>query len=227
MALVRLEQVRNTRTQQHQLKPVLYFRGAKKGLILSAHNAHTIGTLYGPETEEWVGRRITLYVERGVEAFGRFYDVVRVRPVAPPSTNGTGVDTALPADEDELEAGLVEEEELEPALTETEPRTPQSQPQRQAAARLQATGHDEAPASLRRECTALIDLLHPDERRDLVRSLESLATRAELARFRRFLWNELDESRRDAGRGGDAWAQTGAVPAAQPGQPSPAAVAAS
>lgn len=65
-------------------KGVMYFEKARKGLILSNTNLKTLARLYGPETDAWTGKRVTLYVERNVKAFGKLFDVVRVRPVVPP-----------------------------------------------------------------------------------------------------------------------------------------------
>ena len=43
-------------------KPVLYFRELPmKGLILNKTNANTIADLYGEDTEDWIGKKITLY----------------------------------------------------------------------------------------------------------------------------------------------------------------------
>jgi hypothetical protein len=44
--------------------PVLWFKGTEKGLVLNKTNAMTIAALYGPEMNEWLGKRITLYTER-------------------------------------------------------------------------------------------------------------------------------------------------------------------
>lgn len=59
-------------------KPVLYFVGATKGLILNRTNALTIANAYGPETDAWKGKRVTLYSTQ-VKAFGKVQDAVRVR----------------------------------------------------------------------------------------------------------------------------------------------------
>jgi hypothetical protein len=73
-------------------KPVLYFSGTDKGLVLNVTNANSIKELYGPETNDWRGRAITLYVAK-VEYQGKRMDGIRVdppdtaqgpRPVAPP-----------------------------------------------------------------------------------------------------------------------------------------------
>jgi len=62
--------------------PVLYFEETEKGLPLNKTNATTIAELYGPETDEWPGRRITLY-RTEVEYAGKTTWGVRVRLKAP------------------------------------------------------------------------------------------------------------------------------------------------
>ena len=110
IAAVGLEEVHLARTGRTEAKPVVYFERARKGLILSAHNAHAIAALHGPETDVWLGRRVILYLERNVEAFGQRYDVVRVRPRVPPAASaGIGVGPLL-LDQDEVDAGLVDDD---------------------------------------------------------------------------------------------------------------------
>ncbi|HNB58708.1 MAG TPA: hypothetical protein PK308_00245 [Phycisphaerales bacterium] len=43
-------------------KPVLYFKGSKKGLGLCITNARVIAGLYGGfDSDKWIGKKITLY----------------------------------------------------------------------------------------------------------------------------------------------------------------------
>jgi len=66
-------------------KPILHFQGAKRGLLLNKTNALTLAALYGPETDHWTGKQITLYPAK-VQAFGGIVDAVRIRDRAPAST---------------------------------------------------------------------------------------------------------------------------------------------
>lgn len=59
-------------------KPVLYFEGAKKGLVLNKTNAMTIASIHGPETDNWKGKKITIYPTQ-VRAFGKMESAIRVR----------------------------------------------------------------------------------------------------------------------------------------------------
>ena len=43
-------------------KPVLYFQGAQKGMVVNRTNAMMISMLYGEETDSWTGKQIQLYI---------------------------------------------------------------------------------------------------------------------------------------------------------------------
>ena len=77
-------------------KPVVYFQGKERGLVLNKTNASIISDMYGAETNQWGGKRIVLYPAR-VEFQGRLVDAIRVQhpsvaqasqqplpPIAPP-----------------------------------------------------------------------------------------------------------------------------------------------
>jgi hypothetical protein len=44
-----------------EVKPVVYFEGKSKGLVLNKTNANTISAAYGDETEDWEGKETVLY----------------------------------------------------------------------------------------------------------------------------------------------------------------------
>ena len=63
-------------------KPILYFKGATKGMVGNKTNCRIIAGMYGNDTGEWVGRSITLFATT-CDAFGDTVDCIRVRPIAP------------------------------------------------------------------------------------------------------------------------------------------------
>lgn len=69
-------------------KPVVYFRGAEKGWVLSARiNADEITNIIGDdETEHWAGHKIVLYVDPNVMYGGKKVGGIRVAP--PPQGQG-------------------------------------------------------------------------------------------------------------------------------------------
>jgi hypothetical protein len=63
-------------------KWVLYFEEQKKGLILNKTNTNTIAKLYGDDTDDWEGKRITLFateVQFGLD----MVEAIRIRSKPP------------------------------------------------------------------------------------------------------------------------------------------------
>ena len=58
-------------------KPVVYFENKEKGLVLNKTNATVIAAGYGPETDGWVGKPITLYPAK-VSFQGQMVAAIRV-----------------------------------------------------------------------------------------------------------------------------------------------------
>ena len=74
-------------------KPVVYFDGTEKGLALNKTNGKAIAGMYGTKTEDWIGRKITIYATR-TQMGGEEVDCVRVRPTPP--ADGTNSKAAKP-----------------------------------------------------------------------------------------------------------------------------------
>ena len=60
-------------------KPVLYFEGKEKGMVLNKTNAGSIVNLYGDDTDEWKGEDITLFSAM-VSFQGKTVPAIRVKP---------------------------------------------------------------------------------------------------------------------------------------------------
>lgn len=56
---VKMEEVGQGHDQEE--KPVVYFNGKDRGLVLNKTNATTIASLYGSDTEQWRNNWITLF----------------------------------------------------------------------------------------------------------------------------------------------------------------------
>lgn len=89
---------------EKEVKPVLYFEKATKGFVLNRTNGFIIGALYSVETDNWVGKRITIYPTK-VRAFGSMQDAIRVREEIPaqpkPVAQATQVEEASEIDDAE------------------------------------------------------------------------------------------------------------------------------
>lgn len=85
-------------------KPLCYFRESKdkRPMALNATNGKAIAGMYGPNTEDWVGKRITIFPTT-TEMAGETVDCIRVRPRIPTQGTQAAELTAAPPVE-ELEA---------------------------------------------------------------------------------------------------------------------------
>ena len=63
-------------------KLVLFFKGAKKALMLNKTNASNIAKAYGDETEDWTGKPLVLFTA-WVDYKGESVEAVRVRAPQP------------------------------------------------------------------------------------------------------------------------------------------------
>jgi uncharacterized protein YcbX len=68
--------------QKAESKPVISFAETDKGLVLNKTNANTIASLYGPDTDEWNGKRVTLFATE-VDFQGKQTLAIRVRMKKP------------------------------------------------------------------------------------------------------------------------------------------------
>jgi hypothetical protein len=71
-----------------ETKPIVYFNEFDRGLVLNKTNSRTIASLYGSETNGWVGRKILLYSTM-VDFQGKQVEAIRVK--RPAQTAGSPV----------------------------------------------------------------------------------------------------------------------------------------
>lgn len=70
-------------------KPVLYFKGKEKGLVLNKTNANNIAAEYGDDMDSWQGRDVVLF-SAWVDFQGKSVEAIRVRKPQPKDQNGNG-----------------------------------------------------------------------------------------------------------------------------------------
>lgn len=63
-------------------RPVVFFRGKKKGLVLNKGMGKAIRGMYGRVVRGWVGKQIAIFTTQE-RAFGEVHDVIRIRPNVP------------------------------------------------------------------------------------------------------------------------------------------------
>jgi len=84
-------------------KPIITFAGKQKAFAANKTNCRTIAAMYGTDTRQWVGKRITLYATT-TEFGGKQMDCIRVRPQVPSAAakrpaNGSATAAAAPETE--------------------------------------------------------------------------------------------------------------------------------
>jgi hypothetical protein len=99
MAYVEIEKIGDDK------RPVLYFKGAKKGLVLNKTNANNIADLYGDDMDEWTGQTVVLFPAT-TDFQGKTVDCIRVRG---PKPAAKGVKKTPPKEENENPAAGVGE----------------------------------------------------------------------------------------------------------------------
>jgi len=72
-------------TGKKEKKPVLFFVGKAKMMVLNKENKTTLVELYGGRVADWIGKRITLWNDPSVKFGGRRVGGLRIRPTTPPS----------------------------------------------------------------------------------------------------------------------------------------------
>lgn len=67
---------------QADKKWILFFEEEEKGLVLNRTNINTIADLYGDDTDDWEGKKVTLFATQ-VDFQGKQVDAIRVRNKQP------------------------------------------------------------------------------------------------------------------------------------------------
>lgn len=67
---------------EKERKLAIGFERATKLMLLNRTNAMIIASLYGPETDAWKGKTVTVYSAR-VKAFGAWHDALRIKEQIP------------------------------------------------------------------------------------------------------------------------------------------------
>lgn len=78
----------DTTEMEGKSKLILYFHGAKKGLVLNKTNASNIAEAYGDDTDDWAGKELILFTT-WVDYQGKSVEAVRVRAPQPKDNRQT------------------------------------------------------------------------------------------------------------------------------------------
>ncbi len=90
-------------------KPVLYFSGKSKGVVLNKTNANTIASAYGDESDEWIGQQVMLFSAH-VDFQGRSVEAIRMKiPPRKPQPKPAAQVAAEPVERSPL-ASIIEDD---------------------------------------------------------------------------------------------------------------------
>lgn len=98
-----METLTDPQTKKDSEKPVMYLKDVDKGIILNKTNWALIAKQHGDDSDNWVGKKITLTVT-DVEAFGDVVSAIRIKPVSKPRVGGKPVSKGLAPAASEQEA---------------------------------------------------------------------------------------------------------------------------
>jgi hypothetical protein len=82
--------------QDKERRPVMYFMGTDKAMVLNKTNALTIGEHYGDDMSAWTGRQVVLF-SAWVDFGGKTVQALRVRVPTAQAAPGTAVQQAATA----------------------------------------------------------------------------------------------------------------------------------
>ena len=74
---------------QHESRWVLQFKELPKGLVLNATTIRVLAKAFGDDTNQWAGKKVTLYVDPNVSFKGQVVGGLRLRPMKPPKPVAT------------------------------------------------------------------------------------------------------------------------------------------
>jgi hypothetical protein len=78
MPTVTISHVAVEEVGEGERKPCIYFVGKEKGVVLNKTNATNISDIYGPDTDDWTGKKVTLFTA-WVDFNGRSVESIRIR----------------------------------------------------------------------------------------------------------------------------------------------------
>ena len=70
----------------HEQRWVLTFRELSKGLVLNVTTIRVLEKAFGEHSDEWIGKKCSLYVDPNVSFKGKVVGGLRLRPIKPKST---------------------------------------------------------------------------------------------------------------------------------------------
>jgi len=65
--------------KEKDVRPILYYEGEQKGIVLNKTNATNITKIYGSETDDWIGKKVQIGTA-WVDFQGQSVEAIRIYP---------------------------------------------------------------------------------------------------------------------------------------------------
>lgn len=91
------EPIKDQKTGRMVDKFILHFEEETRGLVLNKVNPKAIAKIYGPDTEKWIGKKLTLFATE-VDFGGDMVEAIRVRAPKPAPARPPVREAENPAD---------------------------------------------------------------------------------------------------------------------------------
>jgi hypothetical protein len=99
VASIKAVSLENMPGESSEQRWVLFFRELPKGLVLNTTTIRVLDKCFGSHSDEWVGRKVTLYVDETVQFKGQVVGGLRLRPFkTPKAAKAAQLVPAAPAD---------------------------------------------------------------------------------------------------------------------------------
>ena len=84
---------------ENKSKWILYFREHAKGMVLNITSIRVLESAYGSESDVWIGKKVSVYVDPNVSFGGKVVGGLRLRPLKPktPSSQASSPQAAVVA----------------------------------------------------------------------------------------------------------------------------------
>lgn len=82
---------------------VLYFREMPKGMVLNTTSIRVLEQSYGDDSDMWINKKVTIYVDPNVSFQGRIVGGLRLRPIKPSKPINKAAKAQQPKEEEDLD----------------------------------------------------------------------------------------------------------------------------
>ena len=105
LTIIKCDMVNVGQEDNPEVKPVIWFHGKEKGMVLNVTNANAIGRIHGDDTDDWINKDIAIFRSQ-TDFRGSSVPCIRVKLDAPaaaaPTTKKKKVQKHQPVAEEDI-----------------------------------------------------------------------------------------------------------------------------